>query len=82
MIAKLRAHLASLLTWLNYLGSILLAYALANPGIMAELKALLPPPLQPWAPTLALVWFGIVQWAKMRALRSKPAGGPQSAGRP
>lgn len=68
MIAKLRAHVASLLTWLNYLGSILLAYALANPGIMGELKALLPPPLQPYAPTLALIWFGLVQYAKARAI--------------
>lgn len=71
MIAKLRAHLASLPTFLNYLGSILLAYALANPGAFAELKALLPPPLQPYAPMAALAWFLFVQYAKARALRPK-----------
>jgi hypothetical protein len=71
-VKAIRAHLASLLTFLNYVGSILLAYALANPGAFAELKALLPPSLQPWSPVLALGWFALVQYAKMRALRPKP----------
>ena len=67
----IRAHLASLLTFLNYVGSILLAYALANPNAAADLIALLPAPLRHYAPLLALGWFALVQWAKMRALRPK-----------
>ena len=68
MLAKLRAHLTSLLTWLNYLGSVLLAYALANPGAAAELKGLLPVSLQPYAPALALGWFFLIQYAKAQAI--------------
>lgn len=68
MLAKLRAHLASLLTVLNYGGSILLAYALANPNAAADLIALLPPALRPYAPLLAIGWFGVVQLAKAQAL--------------
>ena len=68
MIAKLRAHLANLLTWLNYAGSILLAYALANPGAAGELIGLLPASLRPYAPLLALGWFALVQYAKARAI--------------
>lgn len=66
---RIKAALKSLLNWLNAAGSLLLAYALANPNTFADLKALLPPPLQPWAPTLALVWFGIVQFAKAAAIK-------------
>lgn len=68
MIQKLRAHLGSLLTWLNYIGAIVLAYALQNPGAFAELRALLPPSLQPYAPLGALLWFALVQYAKARAV--------------
>jgi hypothetical protein len=69
MIDKLRGHLGHLLTWLNYAGSILLAYALANPGAMGELVGMLPASLRSYAPALALAWFGLVQWAKLRAVR-------------
>jgi hypothetical protein len=68
MIGRLRSHLGSLLTALNYLGSILLAYALANPAVATELVAMLPPTLRPYAPVLAIGWFAIVQYAKMKAL--------------
>ena len=68
MIEKIKSHLGHLLTWLNYAGSILLAYALANPGAMSELVGMLPASLRPYAPVLALFWFGLVQIAKMKAV--------------
>jgi hypothetical protein len=71
MIDKLRGHLGHLITWLNYAGSILLAYALANPGAMGELVGMLPAQFRPYAPALALGWFFLIQWAKVRAV--KPA---------
>jgi hypothetical protein len=60
--------LSGLLTALNYFGSILLAYALQNPGAMTELRGLLPPAVQPYAWTLAIGWFALVQYAKMKAV--------------
>lgn len=68
MLAKLRAHFAHLLTFLNYIGAIVLAYALQNPGAAAELKGLLPVSLQPYAPALALGWFFLIQYAKAQAI--------------
>jgi hypothetical protein len=64
--------------WLNAIGSVVLAYALANPNAFTELKALLPQELQPWAPAAALAWFALVQLAKARAIK-KAAERPQPA---
>lgn len=69
MIDRVRAAFKSWFNYLNMLGSLLLAYALAYPGAFAELKGLLPPPLQPFAPIAALAWFGLVQLAKMKAIQ-------------
>lgn len=68
MLTKLRAHFAQLLNWLNYVGSIVLAYALANPNAFAEAKALLPVSLQPYVPAAALAWFFLIQYAKAQAI--------------
>jgi hypothetical protein len=67
--AKVKAAIFSILNQLNVLGSILLAYALANPNAFAELKGMLPASAQPYAPLLALIWFGVVQLAKMNAIK-------------
>jgi hypothetical protein len=66
----IRNHLRSLLSWLNMIGSVLLAYALANPGAAAELRGMLPPSLQPYAPMLAIGWFFVVQYARARAIKA------------
>ena len=58
VLAKIKAALLSWLNNLNALGSILLAYALANPNAFAELKGMLPASVQPYAPLGALLWFG------------------------
>lgn len=71
MIDKLKAALRDALNWLNAWGSILLAYALANPSAFAELRNLLPAAIQPYAPLAALGWFFVVQYAKARALKAK-----------
>ena len=75
---RIRSASSHLLTNLNTIGSVVLAYALANPGMFAELKALLPVPLQPFAPTLALGWFLLVQFAKARAVKPKVATTPSA----
>jgi hypothetical protein len=67
--AKVKAAIFSILNQLNVLGSILLAYALANPTAFAELKGMLPASVQPYAPLGALLWFGVVQLAKMSAIK-------------
>jgi hypothetical protein len=69
MIAKLREGWSFLLTKLNTLGSILLAYALSNPAIVAELLPMLPAHFRAYAPVAALLWWGLVQFAKASAIR-------------
>jgi hypothetical protein len=69
MIDQIRSRLGHLITWLNTAGSILLAYALANPGAMGELVGMLPAQFRPYAPVLALGWFMLIQWAKLRAIK-------------
>lgn len=70
MIARLRKFLSSLLNNLNMLGSLLLAYALANPLAASELLSLLPKELKTGAVLgIPLVWFGLVQFAKARAIK-------------
>ncbi len=71
IIAKLREGWTYLLTRLNALGSILLAYALLNPTAMSELVALLPPSFKiPAALALPMLWFVLVQYAKARAIKN------------
>jgi len=67
--SRFRRAIKSLHGWLNAIGSLLLAYALANPSAFAEARALLPAPIQPYAPALALGWFLLVQAAKMSAIK-------------
>ncbi len=70
MIDRCRQSFRYLLTKLNALGSLLLAYAMLNPSAMSELVALLPPSLKiPAALALPALWFVIVQWAKVRAVK-------------
>jgi hypothetical protein len=69
MIAKLRDGWSYLLTKLNAIGSLLLAFALIYPDALGELKALAPVPLQPFIPGLALGWFMLVQVAKAKAIK-------------
>jgi hypothetical protein len=70
---RIRAALTSAFNYLNALGSLLLAYALAYPGAFAELRGLLPPQFQPYAPAVAILWFVVVQVAKTRAIaRASP----------
>jgi hypothetical protein len=66
---RIRAALTSAFNYLNAAGSLLLAYALANPSAFAELRGLLPASLQPYAPVAALLWFALVQIAKARAIQ-------------
>jgi hypothetical protein len=67
--AKVRSAFTSLLNYLNLLGSVLLAYALANPSAAAALVQVLPEQYRPYAPLIAGLWFGVVQWAKMSAIK-------------
>lgn len=78
MIAKLRASWRFLLTKLNALGSILLAYALLNPAAASDLLNLLPANLKtPAALVIPALWFGLVQYAKIRAIKPASADVPQ-----
>lgn len=70
---RIRAALTSAFNYLNMIGSLLLAYALAYPGAFAELRNLLPASVQPYAPAAALLWFGVVQLAKMKAIEKAKA---------
>ncbi len=67
--AKVKAAFTSFLNYLNVLGSVLLAYALANPAAFYEVRDMLPASVQPYAPLIALGWFGLVQIAKMNAIK-------------
>jgi hypothetical protein len=68
VIDRARATLQHLLTALNWLGSILLAYALANPGAMSEFLGYMPASAKPYAPLLAIAWFALIQFAKAQAI--------------
>lgn len=68
-VAKAKAAALSLFNSLNVFGSILLAYALANPGAFGEVRDMLPESVRPFAPVLALAWFALVQVAKMSAIK-------------
>jgi hypothetical protein len=69
-VIRLRKFFSSLLNNLNAIGSLLLAYALANPLAASEMLALLPPRLKAGAIlAIPLVWFGLVQFAKARTIK-------------
>ena len=70
---KVKSALTSLLNYLNLLGSVLLAYALANPSAASEAVQVLPENWRPYAPLFAGVWFAIVQFAKMNAIKKATA---------
>jgi hypothetical protein len=77
IIQKVRNAWSYLLTKLNALGSILLAYALLNPDAANELLGVLPEKLRtPAALMIPAAWFLIVQYAKVRDLRK---GSPDAA---
>lgn len=71
--SRIVAALTSSLNYLNTLGSILLAYALANPNAFGEMREMLPEGVRPYAPLLALAWFALVQLAKMNAIKKATA---------
>lgn len=63
-----------LLTKLNFIGSILLAYALANPTAASEMMNLLPPQLKtPVALAIPVLWFALVQYAKAKMIAREQA---------
>lgn len=65
-----RRALRGLLTQLNAIGSLLLAYALANPSAVTDLMAQLPAPMKAAIPLAAPVaWFVLVQLAKAKAIK-------------
>lgn len=69
--------LSDLLNWLNGIGSIVLAYALLNPTAGSDLIALLPDKLKtPVALMVPTLWFGVVQYGKMRALKKAGDAAP------
>lgn len=73
MIERLREGWSYLLTKLNALGSILLAYALLNPSAASDLLNLLPPNMQTGAAlAIPVLWFALVQYAKMKAIKKAP----------
>jgi hypothetical protein len=70
LIQRAREGWSFLLTKLNALGSILLAYALLNPTAASELLNLLPAQWRTGAAlVIPLAWFLLVQYAKARAIR-------------
>lgn len=73
MLNKAREGWSYLLTKLNAVGSLLLAYALLYPNALSELKELAPEGLRPFVPALALGWFVLVQIAKASALKKAEA---------
>ena len=69
-MTRLRKFASDLLTWLNSIGSIVLAYALLNPSAGSDLLSLLPDKLKtPAALAIPALWFGVVQFAKVRAIK-------------
>lgn len=70
MISRVREYWSYLINKLNALGSILLAYALLNPTAASDLLNLLPPKLKtPFALAIPALWFCLVQYAKVKALK-------------
>jgi hypothetical protein len=70
MIQRVRDAWSFLLTKLNALGSVLLAYALLNPTAASDLLNLLPANLKvPAALALPALWFMFVQYAKAKAIK-------------
>jgi hypothetical protein len=70
LIQRARDGWAFLLTKLNALGSVLLAYALLNPSAATELLNLLPANMRTGAAlVIPLGWFLLVQYAKARAIK-------------
>lgn len=68
--AAIREYWSYLLNKLNAIGSVALAYALLNPNAATELLSALPPKLKtPAAITIPALWFLLVQWAKIKALK-------------
>lgn len=70
LISRARVAWSYLLTKLNAVSSIVLAYALANPSALSELKAQLPPELQAALPLAGLAWFALIQVAKAKAIKA------------
>ena len=66
----IRKALSDVLNWLNSIGSVLLAYALLNPTAGSDFLNLLPEKLKtPAALMLPTLWFCLVQYGKMRAIK-------------
>ena len=73
MIERARRIAADLLNWLNGLGSVLLIYALNNPTAASDLMNQLPERLKtPVALMAPVLWFVVVQYAKMLAIKKGP----------
>lgn len=73
LIERARKGWSFLLTKLNALGSILLAYALLNPNAATDLLSLLQPKFRtPVALMVPVLWFMLVQYAKARAIKAAP----------
>jgi hypothetical protein len=73
-VTRLRRILSDLLNWLNGLGSVVLAYALLNPSAGSDLINLLPDKLKtPVALMIPALWFGVVQYAKVKAIKKDGA---------
>lgn len=71
LVARARQGWAFLLTKLNAIGSLLLAYALLNPTAATDLLSLLPPKFKmPAALAIPALWFLLVQYAKARAIKA------------
>lgn len=60
----------NILSRMNALGSLLLAYALMNRDAVTDFVAYIPTPLKPFVPLLAFAWFGLVQYALKRSKQS------------
>jgi hypothetical protein len=74
LLLKARSGWAFLVTKLNALGSLALAYALLNPSAASEMLNLLPPKLKtPAALAIPALWFLLVQFAKVRDMEKRNA---------
>lgn len=73
-MTKIREAWGYLLTKLNALGSIVLAYALLNPSAASDLLNLLPDKAKiPAALAAPAAWFLLVQYAKAKAIKKGAA---------
>lgn len=59
-------------TWLNFIGSSLIAWALSHEGVVSTLIPVMPPAWRPYAPLLALAWGILVQL--LRSIKQKKPG--------